>query len=137
MADSNAIVLAVAIPAGATAHQRLRALDHARGYALLLKRRELRRGVGVSGARLKAVKPESRPDGAKGPPLSPHQAESRSQKWLRASISHRNATVTLWWSHGWGRILNYHRDGNRHLPVRDVIGLTPADRRAHEAEMRR
>jgi hypothetical protein len=138
VADSNAFVLPVAIPDSATPAQRRRALDHARDTALRLKRRELRRGKGVDGRPLKPVQPASRPDGAKGPPLSPHQAESRSQRWLRATIGAKAGTVTLWWSHGWGRILGYHARGEvRGAPVRDVIGLTAADRRAFDAELAR
>lgn len=68
---------------------------------------------------------QPRPDGAEGPPLNPHNRQSRSQKWLRATPA--KGHVTIWWSHGWGKILGYHAEG---VVIgafkRDVIGLTPA-----------
>lgn len=88
------------------------------------KRWELNRGLDVDGKQMIPVQ-QPRPDGADGPPLSPHTAGSRSQKWLRATAG--KSHVTIWWSHGWGRILGYHADG---VVIgayrRDVIGLTPA-----------
>ena len=55
----------------------------------------------------------------------PHNRQSRSQKWLRATPA--KGHVTIWWSHGWGKILGYHAEG---VVIgafkRDVIGLTPA-----------
>lgn len=84
---------------------------------------ELARGIGVDGRRLARVR-HRRPDGSKGPPLTPHGAVSRCRKWLR----HRPGRdgVTLFWSHGWAAIVGYHRSGAGRLPVRDVVGLTEA-----------
>lgn len=140
MADANAIRLPAAEwvgPAweGAPDGLRRRYLEYVAGLARAAKLRELRRGVGVDGDRLRRVKRSSRPDGATGPPLSPHRAASRAQKWIRASVG--TGHVTLWWSHGWGQILGYHRAGSARLPVRNVIGLTDPDMVRLRAEARR
>ncbi len=89
--------------------------------AVEAKRDELRRGINTLGRKFRAVKPSSRPDGATGPPLSPHQESSRFQKWARAATTDRSATV--FWSHGWARIVGYHARGAGNLPMRDAVGL--------------
>lgn len=83
---------------------------------------ELRAGIGVDGRPLKPVKPESRPDGARGQPLSPHDAASRFQRWLRmfAAVDR----CTLYWTNLWSRAVRGHMVGWGHLPVRNVVGLT-------------
>lgn len=141
MADENAITIPIPIPDGdplwtsATPALRSRYYQHAADQARVLKLRRLRRGLDYRGRPMAPVKPKSRPDGATGPPLSPHQPESRTQKWIRASISQRNGTVTLWWSHGWGQILGYHQRELR--PRRMVIGFQEQDQAALAAECRR
>lgn len=92
-------------------------------------------------ARGKALLPrlDPRADGANGPPLSPHRAESRTAKWLRSSVGLKAGSVTCWWSHGWGKVLGYHRAGIRSrvgLRRRDVIGLTPAGEKKVRDEAR-
>jgi hypothetical protein len=142
VADQNAIVLDVRAAVGdgwdqAPAGVRSAVLARLGDYAKSLKLAELRKGVGTSGGPLAPVR-YRRPDGAKGPPLSPHQADSRAQKWLRATPGSSAGTITLWWSHGWGQILGYHARGEvRGAPVRDVIGLTPADLDKFHARARR
>lgn len=98
------------------------------------KIKDLRAGRGVDGRPLQRVKPESRPDGATGPALSPHRAESRFQRLLRYGATDRWAN--LWWGNGWSAIVRYHAFamGPRSLPVRDVVGLTrPAQARVKAA----
>jgi hypothetical protein len=101
--------------------------------ALEVKRREIRRGIGIDGKKLKPVKPESRPDGAKGPPLIPHYAESRTINLLDVRTTASAATL-YWKGHGrtsWAKILGYHayKHGARALPVRNTIGISPAGRK--------
>lgn len=81
--------------------------------AILIKAAKLRqvlKGIGGDG---RPLEPRIRPraDGATGKPLSPHRRESRSYKWVRTSVSRARGLVTVWWSHGWGRILGYHARG--------------------------
>ena len=94
-------------------------------------REERRKGVGVDGDKLLPVKPKSRPDGAKGPPLIPHYGDSRTNRLLAMKATVRGAT--LFWHAGmtkrcrvpWATILGYHADGVViGAPVRDVIGFT-------------
>jgi hypothetical protein len=121
VASANSIVITGIDPPGfdqaAPAEQRAFRVRTGE-LAVHLLRDQLRRGIGRDGQQLKPVKPSSRPDGARGKPLVPHNAASRTSKWLRYSI--RKDGVTLWWSHGWATILGYHRRGEGHLPVRDV-----------------
>lgn len=97
--------------------------------AVEAKRWELRRGIDVNGRRFAPVRPASRTDGAAGPALSPHQAESRFQRLLRMVGTAQQCT--LFWSHGWARYVKYHayRMGPRTLPVRDAVGLSPGRQR--------
>jgi hypothetical protein len=122
---------------------RLRFLGHVGEVATRLKREELRKGIGADGAKLKPVRPSSRPDGAGGPPLDPHYGESRSVQNLKHSVGRKAETVTLWWtgrSRGisFGAILGYHARGEvRGAPVRDVLDLTEADHRKVREDGRR
>lgn len=86
------------------------------------KIRELQAGVGVDGQKLKPVQPRSRPDRATGPPLSPHEASSRFQRYLRVFAAADRCT--LYWAAGWSKVVRGHRVGWGHLPIRDVVGLT-------------
>jgi hypothetical protein len=143
VADGNAIVLDAASwvdPAAwakAPEHARSRYLKRCGELAIARKRGELRRGLGVDGKPLAAVKPSSRPDHATGKPLDPHYGASRSVRLIRAHVGARGGTVTLAWSHGFGRILGYHAAGTvPGAPVRDVLGLTQASERWIKAEAR-
>jgi hypothetical protein len=121
----------------ATATQRKKYLNAVADAAKSLKRSELRRGIGVDGDALLPVKPSSRKDGADGKPLDPHYGQSRVIRWLRSTIGAASGTVTLWWSHGWGRILGYHAEGRvLGAPIRNVIGLSPASRRKLKQQAR-
>ncbi len=89
------------------------------------KQRQVLRGVGSDG---QPLEPRIRPraDGATGKPLTPHRTESRTYKWVRASVSRAKGTVSVFWSHGWQKILTYHAEG-RVIGTykRDVIGFPP------------
>lgn len=104
-------------------------------WCLAAKRRELRRNRDVKGKPFRPIK-YKRPDGAKGPPLSPHQAGSRFQKWARVVGTSRQ--FTIFWSHGWAKVVGAHawprmRPGGWALPKRDAVGLTNASLKwAHE-----
>jgi hypothetical protein len=93
------------------------------------------RGIGLDGRKLTRVKPKSRPDGAKGPPLTPREQASRSRRLLAFSAGQDAAT--LYWRGGWGAILGYHARGAGHLPIRNIVGLMASElaaavRRARE-----
>lgn len=66
-----------------------------------------------------------------GPQLQPAHGLSRTRALFVAQPTARLDGVTCFWamdSHtgdSWGEILRYHKKGNRNLPVRDVIGLSP------------
>lgn len=98
------------------------------------KLRELDAGVGVNGRRLASVKPESRRDGGSGPPLSPHNAASRFQRYLRVHVAVDRCV--LYWGYGWRKVVRGHRIGWGALPIRDVVGLTKRDFAAAVAEAR-
>lgn len=138
MASINSIVLRVVEPKDdprwddAPEAIKAKFYGHMADYAMSLKLNELRRGKDVHGDPLHPVQPRSRRDGATGPPLSPHQAESRTQEWLKSAVSRRKGTVTLYWPASWGKILGYHA---RELRIeRDVIGLTPSDETRFRSE---
>ncbi len=141
MANANAITLDNLAPPvawrAADARARREFLEFARVRAVATLRAQLVAGRDRYGARLKPVLPTSRPDGADGPPLTPHDEGSRSQKWIRSQAAPSRRGVTLWWSHGWGAILGYHGDGLvRGAPVRDVRGLAPGRLRTLRRECR-
>lgn len=106
--------------------------------ALRVKQGEVKAGFGADGKKLKKVKPSSRKDGAKGPPLVPHVEDSRTYRLLAVHVG--DGFVTLYWKgHGrksWSTILGYHayKKGPRSLPVRNTIGISPKGRRAIRAE---
>lgn len=62
------------------------------------------------------------------PPLQPAHELSRTRSLVDARIV--GTTVQVFWKFDpisgkrWGTILGYHRDGKRHLPHRDVFGLS-------------
>ena len=150
MADAdNTILLLVDEPAddplwrSASPDLRRRFYQYAAETARALKLARLRKGEDVWGQPMVPVLSRSRRDRAAGPPLSPHRSESRTQKWLRASVGQRAKTIRLWWSHGWGRILDYHRagvpraGGAHGVVVRDVIGFQEEDEQVWRAALRR
>jgi len=101
--------------------------------AIQAKQNELRRGIDVDGRALRPVKPESRKDGATGPPLTPHRGSSRFYYRMRVAL--RADGVTVFWGDNWARVVQAHRVGalirngfgrgiRIKLPKRDVVGLT-------------
>jgi hypothetical protein len=121
----------------APAALRAAALKQLGTLAVAELRRQLRAGKDAHGGKLQAIR-HRRPDGAQGPPLSPHQAGSRFQKWARFAVA--SGHVTVFWSHGWAKIVGAHafpraRKGGWSLPVRDVVGLAPAGRRRVKAQL--
>jgi hypothetical protein len=91
------------------------------------KRAELHAGVDVRGDDFTALAPATlRHRQGAGPPLSPLQARSRFQRLCQYRPGVDGATI--FWSHGWARIVGYHAfpKGPRRLPVRDAVGLTAA-----------
>jgi hypothetical protein len=109
--------------------------------AYFLKRQEIARGIGADGRKLPPVKPESRPDRAKGPPLAPHQAESRTARLLAYSSTATGATL-YWRASGrrsWAEILGYHARIEGHVegaPLRDTLGISPRGRARGIAQAR-
>jgi hypothetical protein len=109
--------------------------------ALVIKRDEIRRGIGYDGKPLEPVLPSSRPDGAKGKPLDPHYARSRTYRLLAMRVATNG--VTLFWHSGhgrkqklpWATILGYHADGVViGAPMRDVVSsISPAGMRKLKA----
>lgn len=97
---------------------------------------ELAAGIGVDGRPLRPVKPSSRPDRATGPPLSPHEAASRFQRYLVKQPFADPTRCTLYWTQGWAKVVRGHMVGWGHLPVRDVVGLTKRHVREAVAEAR-
>lgn len=93
------------------------------------------RGLDADGRRLRPVQPESRPDGAKGPPLTPHYAASRTRDLIRFRIDPEAGEVILFWAEDWGTILGYHARELRKR--RDVLGLSPGFLSRWEAEANR
>lgn len=149
MPDRPNILLKAAewLPAGqwerASDRIKRRWLEAVGELAVARKRSELRRGIGVDGRKLHPVSPRSRPDGATGPPLTPHRGMSRTVRNLRHKIGLKGGTVTLYWlgrvgRTGWGTILLYHAQGvviGTYL--RDVLGLTKASMRRLKGDARR
>jgi hypothetical protein len=110
----------------ATDGQRRAYWAHVGRLAVYFKRDELRRGLDAHGQRLARIK-QPRPDGAAGPPLSPHHAESRFQRYCQVRTTARGATI--FWGSGWAKVVGGHASGRACGVVRDVIGLTPASQR--------
>ncbi len=93
-----------------------------------IKREEISRGIGISGRPLKPIIQKYRKDGATGPPLIPHDFESRTQRLLAVHVMIDGVTL-FWRGHGrqsWATILGYHayKHGPRALPVRNTIGIS-------------
>jgi hypothetical protein len=145
VADHNAIVLSAAdcgAPVDslgwrtAPASQREAFLREAGRVAVELLRGQLARGLDKDGRRMPPRKVRRLPDGARGPVLSPHQAASRAQKWIRVAVGRGH--VTLYWSHGFGRIIGFQGDGLvKGAPARDVRGLSPRSMAELQAHMGR
>ena len=102
-------------------------------FVLETKDLSLSKGLGRDGRPLKPISAYTRrhrksemgtPDPS-APPLTPAHGLSRTRAWLtgRAFPTH----AEFFWKGGWGRILDYHRRGAGHLPIRDVIGLSYQD----------
>jgi hypothetical protein len=77
----------------------------------------------------KRLRPRKRPvlsDGAAGPPLTPHNAASRTRRLL--ALSATATGVRLYWRAAgrlsWRTVLGYHAEGAGRLPVRDVLGIS-------------
>jgi hypothetical protein len=74
---------------------------------------------------------------ANAPALTPANAESRTRAFLRWKV--RDDGVWFYWRWDfhtrryWGEILQYHAGGSGHLPIRDVIGMSPAETAAIRA----
>jgi hypothetical protein len=97
-------------------------------------------GLDKDGNRLAPIKQSTRerrhsamgPADPNAPPLQPAHELSRTRSLVDARIV--GLTVQVYWKFDpvsgkrWGTILNYHRRGAGHLPVRDVFGLSPEAR---------
>lgn len=132
MTDANSVIFRPAewLPPGDWTHADARLKGDYLAYVADLARRvkveQLRRAMGADGERLIRRK-QARKDNARGPVLSPHYTNSRTQKWLNATSNKRDETVTVFWKFGWGRILGFHARGEvRGAPVRNVIDYAPA-----------
>jgi hypothetical protein len=109
-------------------------------FVIEAKERELRQGLDRFGNPMHALaqstirrrKSAVGPAHAYAPPLTPAYKLSRTRSLFTADVNERATGVVCWWMYdeitgaSWGDILEYHRTGNERLPVRDVIGLTPA-----------
>lgn len=98
------------------------------------KRRELQRGIDADGAKFAPVK-APRPDGATGPPLSPHYGMSRLRRNVAFAVN--KAGVTIFWRGFARKLAGWHtfKQGPRALPVRKVVGLSPAEQRRVRREI--
>ena len=129
MPDPNTLVIQASdwVPQGqwrrASRRDKQRYLD---GMEPKIKRQKLRQIEKSQGANARqlAARKRARPDGADGPVLAPHNDTSRSEKWIRTAVSVNRGTVAVYWSHGWNRILGYHRAGEGRygaVPIRNII----------------
>jgi hypothetical protein len=107
--------------------ERKKYFDEVGRLAITRKRRDLEKGLDANGDKLKKVLPKSRPDGADGPPLSPHRVKSRFQRYVRVSASIDG--VVIYWGYGWRKVVAGHRSGRACGVVRDVVGLSKAAQR--------
>lgn len=132
MASENSFTLRVDFDApewaGITDARKREALNVYAERVVARKHWELDRALDADTGEKMPARQKPREDGASGPVLTPHNRQSRSHRYLRTSVG--KSHVTVWWSHGWGKILGYHADG---VVIgaykRDVIGLTPAGER--------
>lgn len=144
--DANAYTIAVKAPRGpawdrAGESQRLRYWQEVGRLGAAAKQEELAAGKGADGRKLRPIAEATRkrralfdysPMGTaspNAPPLTPCYSASRTRSLLRWEATTRG--VLFGWAYDihtgrpWGEILRYHADGGGHLPVRDVIGLSP------------
>jgi hypothetical protein len=109
-------------------------------FAATAKDRDLAAGLDKNGHRLRPITAETRkarqrwdysPMGQaspNAPPLMATYDKSRTRSLLRWKAY--DGFVLFFWAYDvhtgrpWGEILNYHREGKRPLPKRDVIGLS-------------
>lgn len=103
------------------------------------KDKDLAAGIGADGAKLVAISEYTRthrhsamgPADPNAPPLIPAWGLSRTRSLLTAEPTPNHTGVDVFWLFDpktrkpWGEILEYHRDGEGHLPVRNVFGLSP------------
>jgi hypothetical protein len=95
------------------------------------------RGIGANGGRLRPLalrtilhrKSAMGPADPHAPPLIPAHGLSRTASLLDGR-AHADHALFFWrydeyTDRGWGKMLAIHRRGNRRLPPRDVIGLSP------------
>ena len=108
-------------------------------WVLEAKDKELAAGLDVTGAPMAALSPrtierrhsEMGPADPTAPPLEPAWGLSRTRSLLQGR--YRGDVATFDWAYdehtggSWGKILSYHKKGDRarHLPKRNVIGLSP------------
>jgi hypothetical protein len=101
-------------------------------YGLKAHDEQTAAGLDRFGAPLRPIRPATRrnrrsemgPADPNAPPLTPAYAVSRTRLNLTGRAEEDRAVFG--WTDGWGRILVYHAQGRGRLPVRDVIGLSPA-----------
>lgn len=115
---------------------------------LEVKDRELAAGLDAFGQPMTPISKYTRehrksamgPADPNAPPLTPAYGLSRTRSLLdgRAHAAQHYA-LFFWRSYEgqhWGRILGYHRKGGKRLPVRNVIGLSPAGKAEVERRAR-
>ena len=109
-------------------------------YVIEAKERELRKGIDVHGNPLRALadftikhrKSAMGPAHAYAKPLTPAYGLSRTRSLFTAEVNDSATGVVCWWLYdeitgaSWGEILEHHRTGSVRLPIRNVIGLSPA-----------
>jgi hypothetical protein len=89
------------------------------------------RGLDRNGVPLVPVKnPDDPRRGGGGPPLSPsYDASRRAADFVtETTVSRSQLIIKCGWRGDIARILGYHKRGTRNLPVRDVVGIAPADK---------
>lgn len=126
----------------ATPAQRLAFWEAVRPMVLKAKDAELKAGLDrygkamapLAASTVKHRKSAMGPADPGAPPLQPAHGLSRTRSLLVAKAT--LSGVVCWWivdkhtGASWGEILKHHRAGStkKHLPKRDVIGLSPASR---------
>lgn len=107
---------------------------------LEVKDKELAAGLDAHGVPLHAISQYTRehrksamgPADPNAPPLTPAYGLSRTRSLLDGRAHVKEGYALFFWRKDavtgkhWGQILGYHRAGKGKLPVRDVIGLSPA-----------
>jgi hypothetical protein len=110
------------------------------GFVAEAKMAELRAGLDKDGNPFAPLKPRTMkyrrsamwwvadPD---APPLQPAYDMSRTRSLFMVETMPGADGLACYWAYdshtgdSWGKILDYHRQGAGHLPVRDVFGLSP------------